>query len=248
MAIVYIHKKYSDDLVFYVGIGKTIKRAYSNVNRNKFWKHTVEKHGYTVEILKDNITWEQACLIEKELILKFGRKDLKTGSLVNLTNGGEGVLNYTYTDDVKSKMSLLKKGKQSPRKGIKLSQETKYKISNSKKGTKFSDIHKLKISEGNKGKKLSKDHIEIIINSNKNRVVSEKTKLKMSLSKLKMSNETKNKISLNNKKSRIVLNKNTGVFYNSIKEASFYECISYDKLKNISRKNGYKNDTNLIIT
>ena len=74
MAIVYIHKKYSDDLVFYVGIGKTVKRAYSNANRNKFWKNTVEKHGYTVEILKQNITWEEACLIEKELIFRLAEK------------------------------------------------------------------------------------------------------------------------------------------------------------------------------
>ena len=152
MAVVYIHKKYSDDLVFYVGIGKTVKRAYSNANRNIYWKRTVEKYGYTVEILKENVSWEEACLLEKELIKRFGRKDLKTGSLVNVTDGGEGVINYIYTADVKLKMSLLKKGVTSPRKGIILSQETKDKISNSKKGvpskrlgTKLSEEHKLKI-------------------------------------------------------------------------------------------------------
>lgn len=202
MAVVYIHKKYSDDLVFYVGIGKTIKRAYSNANRNKFWRNTVEKYGYTVEILKQNITWEQACLFEKELILKFGRKDLNTGSLVNLTSGGEGFLNYTYTNDVKSKMSLLKKGKKSPRKGICLSEETKEKISNSKKGKPHSENHKQKISESNKGKKLSESHRQALIESNKNRIVSEETRKKMSESKLKMSIETKLKIGLATKNRR----------------------------------------------
>ena len=167
MAVVYIHKKNTNDLVFYVGIGKTIKRAYSNANRNKFWKNTVEKHGYTVEILKQNITWEQACLFEKELILRFGRKDLKTGCLVNLTEGGEGVLNYIYTDEVKIKMSLLKKGISSPMKGVVLSQETKDKISKSKKGVvskrlgkKISEEHRLKIQ------KTVKENCERVKNNN----------------------------------------------------------------------------------
>lgn len=38
MAIVYIHKRIDNGEVFYVGIGKTEKRAKSKDKRSKFWK------------------------------------------------------------------------------------------------------------------------------------------------------------------------------------------------------------------
>jgi hypothetical protein len=247
MAIVYAHKIKNSENIFYIGIGILEKRAFSIANRNNHWKNIVNKYGYDVEILFKDISYQDANLKETELILKYGRIDLKTGNLVNLTNGGDGVLGYKYTDKVKLKMSILKKEIPSPRKGVVLSQETKDKISNSKKGKKLSENHKLKISNANKGKKLSENHKTALLNSNINRVVSIETKLKMSQSKLKMSNETKIKIGFNNPKCKMVLNKYTGIFYYSLKEASFYECINYNTLKNITRKKGYNNKTDLII-
>ena len=247
MAIVYSHKKKGTDIVFYIGIGIDEKRAFSKRNRNKYWNNVVNKYDYDVTILFENITYEKANEKEIELILKYGRIDLKTGTLVNLTIGGDGVKGYKYTDLVKKKMSILKKGITSPMLGKKHSEETKYKISKAKTGKKLSESHKDKIGLSNLCKNLSESHKNILIQSNSNRIISEETRKKMSESKLKMSNETKKKISLNNKKSKIVINKESGIFYNSIKEAAFYECISYNKLKNISRKNGYNNNTNLLI-
>lgn len=246
MAIVYTHSKKSGD-IFYIGIGLNNLRAYSKANRNKHWHNTVNKHGLEVNIVNYDIEWSEACKIEKMLILKYGRNDLKNGKLVNLTNGGEGVIGYNYTDEVRNKMSELKKGKPSPRLGCTLSQSTKDKISKSKFGIILSENHKNKISEANKGKKLSQKHINSIINSNKKRVISNETKQKMSISKLNMSKKTKEKISLNSANSQIVLDLNTGVFYNSIKEASIYNPYSYNTLKN-RLSNKYKNLTNLIIT
>ena len=132
MAIVYAHKIKDSESIFYIGIGLYEKRAYSKRDRNKHWKNIVNKYGYDVEILFSGLDYEEANLKEVELILKYGRIDLKTGCLVNLTNGGDGVLGYTYTDEVKSKMSLIKKGLPSPMKGIALSEETKLKIYNKK--------------------------------------------------------------------------------------------------------------------
>jgi hypothetical protein len=248
MAIVYIHKKKDTNNIFYVGIGINEKRAFSKRNRNIYWKNIVNKYGYDIEILFSGISYEEANLKEVELISKYGRIDLKTGCLVNMTNGGDGVLGYVYTQEVKDKMSFLKKGTPSPNLGKKMSKETKEKISNSKKGINLSEIHKKNIGLSNLGKKLSKEHIESITKHNKNRIVSDFTKKKMSESKLKMNDETKKKIGLNNPRCKIVLNKYTGIFYNSLKEASVYESINYEHLKNISRKNGYKNNTDLIIT
>jgi hypothetical protein len=90
MPIVYGHIRKDTNDIFYIGIGKTKKRAYSKFGRNSHWQNIVKKVGYKVEILFENIDWESACQIEIQLIKKFGRIDLNTGSLVNMTDGGQG--------------------------------------------------------------------------------------------------------------------------------------------------------------
>ena len=89
--VVYIHRKLSDSTIFYVGIGNP-SRAYSKspASRSVVWSRTVKKYGYYVEVILEDLEWEDACEIETYLIEKFGRRDLKKGSLVNLTDGGEG--------------------------------------------------------------------------------------------------------------------------------------------------------------
>lgn len=94
MACVYQHIRLDKNEVFYIGIGKSHKRAYSQKSRNKHWVNIINllNGNFTVEILFDNISWKEATLKEIELISNIGRKDLKLGNLVNLTNGGEGTL------------------------------------------------------------------------------------------------------------------------------------------------------------
>jgi len=105
MAIVYQHRLPNKGDVFYIGIGKAKKRAFSKSNRNKFWHNVVNKYGYEVEVLVENISWEVACKIEKELIEKYGRRCTDQGPLVNMTEGGEGVSGYTHTQETKIRMS-----------------------------------------------------------------------------------------------------------------------------------------------
>jgi hypothetical protein len=104
MAVVYKHMKPSGE-VFYIGIGQTKERAYSKVGRNLHWINTVEKYGYEVEILKSDLSWEDACELEQILIEYYGRKDLQKGSLVNLTAGGEGVQGYKHTEKTRHILS-----------------------------------------------------------------------------------------------------------------------------------------------
>jgi len=92
MAIVYQHRREDTNEVFYIGIGETLKRAYQKKARSIFWISLTNKHSYTVEILFDNLTWEQACKKEKELIREYGRRDLGLGPLVNMTDGGDGAI------------------------------------------------------------------------------------------------------------------------------------------------------------
>ncbi len=92
MAYVYIHKRLDTNEVFYVGISSkddNFKRANYTHNRTNYWKNIAKLTGWSVEIVSKDIDWNSACLIEIELIKKYGRIDLGNGSLVNLTNGGE---------------------------------------------------------------------------------------------------------------------------------------------------------------
>lgn len=91
--VVYIHKKATDGTIFYVGIGKP-SRAKQKEGRNRYWEKTVAKHGYTIDIVEKNLTWDEACESEIALIELIGRRDLGLGSLVNLTDGGEGAYGY----------------------------------------------------------------------------------------------------------------------------------------------------------
>jgi len=106
MAIVYLHKRKLDDVVFYVGVGNKEKRAYDKNRRGKFWKDYTSKHDYLVEIIHRDITLNEAFEIEKSLIAKYGRRDLGRGSLVNQTDGGEGMKNLS--PEAKAKLAANK--------------------------------------------------------------------------------------------------------------------------------------------
>ena len=73
MAIVYQHIRLDTKEVFYIGIGKAIKRAFSKHDRNKYWCHIVNKVGYEAEIVHENLTWEEAQIEEIKLIARYGR-------------------------------------------------------------------------------------------------------------------------------------------------------------------------------
>ena len=56
--VIYRHLKPNGE-VFYIGIGSE-KRAYQKNPRSDFWKRVVSIHGYEVQILKSDLTWEDA--------------------------------------------------------------------------------------------------------------------------------------------------------------------------------------------
>ncbi len=128
MAIVYLHRRNDNDKIFYIGIGQTEDRAYQTKNRkNKYWLNITNKYGYSIEIIESDLTWEKACEIEKELIKKYGRKDLNEGILVNMTDGGEGLNNPSEETRLKLKYPKSEENKEKLRKyqiGVKQSKET----------------------------------------------------------------------------------------------------------------------------
>lgn len=112
--VLYVHR---NDVkgIFYVGIG-SLTRAYSTRGRNQYWERIVNKYGYTVEILEDSLTWDEACEKEIYLISYYGRLNNNTGTLVNMTDGGDGVINLS--EESRKKMSDAKIGKDPWNKGI----------------------------------------------------------------------------------------------------------------------------------
>ena len=136
---VYRHIRLDTNEVFYIGIG-TKSRSRDKVNRNKWWKNIVNKTDYEIQILKNNIDWEEACELEKVLISWYGRKDNNTGILCNLTDGGEGNYGIIVSEDRKLNVSKLHSGK-------KASLETKQKMSLAKIGKYPSKETKLKQSK-----------------------------------------------------------------------------------------------------
>jgi hypothetical protein len=94
MACVYRHIRIDKNEPFYVGIGMTLIRPYEKRSRSKHWMN-IAKIGYEIEILFEDIEWNEACKKEIEFIELYGRViDKKGGTLVNLTKGGEGTLGY----------------------------------------------------------------------------------------------------------------------------------------------------------
>lgn len=154
MAIVYRHRRLDNHEVFYVGIGKSEKRAYAKYGRNPHWKNIVSKHGYNVELLAKGLSWEDACELECFLIEEYGRKDLGTGQLVNMTDGGDGVKGHSpealkkmraaSTGRVQSQEEIAKRVAANT--GKKRTKETKRKQSIAAKGRIFTEEHKRNLS------------------------------------------------------------------------------------------------------
>jgi hypothetical protein len=106
MAIVYRHIRLDKNEPFYIGIGNSKYRATKKDNRNEIWQNIVSKTDYKVEIIFDDLTWDEACEKEKEFISLYGRiKD--GGILANITFGGEGVVGLQQSENSKEKARQL---------------------------------------------------------------------------------------------------------------------------------------------
>ena len=103
---IYRYTRNDTNQPFYIGIGSKRKRnygtyqteyerAFSKVNRNEHFLNIIKSVDYTIEIILETNSLDFLKQKEIELIKLYGRIDLKTGSLVNLTNGGDGHYNMS---------------------------------------------------------------------------------------------------------------------------------------------------------
>lgn len=159
---IYRHIRLDTNEVFYIGVGtkytdkrapnaNPYRRAFLAAPRNPFWKNIVAKTKYEVDIIYESDSYEFIEEKEREFIKLYGRRELKTGTLCNMTDGGKGQKNVhlrKHSDETKKKMSESAKGRV-------FTEEHKKKLREAKlnnptkfwKDKKFSEEHKKKLSK-----------------------------------------------------------------------------------------------------
>lgn len=133
---VYIYWRLDTNEPFYVGKGKGYRWKALD-KRNSHFKKIINKYPIAVEIVKDNLTDEEAsgieCFIINLLVFEYGASiDIKYNEgdrhglhLVNQTWGGEGSSGCIPNQETRRKMSESHKGKT---KGYKHTEEARRKM------------------------------------------------------------------------------------------------------------------------
>lgn len=142
----YIHRKPCGE-VFYVGKGK-YKRAWSRHGRNPFWKRTVAKYGYTVQIIEQGLSNEQALELE-EFIISYCKLRTDGGTLTNLTLGGTGSVGMKVSDETKIKLSEKNKGSLNANSDKNIYNFTNFYTGETYTGTRqdFTEKYEIKVSD-----------------------------------------------------------------------------------------------------
>jgi hypothetical protein len=162
---------------FYVGKGTKARVARLDRRTRHHSNITAKYPGWTRTVLCEG-TEEYCFFIENRAILTFGRLDKKTGTLINLTDGGEGASGSIKSDKARAlqsesmrkawsdpesreRMSAPMRGEKNPNYGRSHTEEARDKIREAKIGKKapaVSEANRLRVVTEETREKMSKAH------------------------------------------------------------------------------------------
>jgi hypothetical protein len=143
---VYEHIRRDTGAVFYIGKGRG-SRHCSKRNRNQYWHNVVNKAGgFDYRVLIEDQSEELILLAEIE---KINQLRMLGVTLVNLTDGGEGITGLKHSEETKRLMRERLKGK-----SHKHTPESIEKIRQANTGVVFSDERKEKLRQKALGRKM----------------------------------------------------------------------------------------------
>ncbi len=140
-----------DGTPYYIGKGKGSRIIRKHRRRNRHYFNPPNDANKII-FLKKNLTEEQAFKHEIYMIAVLGRKDLGTGILRNMSNGGEGSSGFIMSKEARQKLSISHKGK-------KKSIETRMKMSSASKGRNLGRKHSEEEKKKMKGKNTEKNSV-----------------------------------------------------------------------------------------
>lgn len=158
---IYRHIRPDTNEVFYIGKGTNRRNKYSYERatvfnkRNTWWEYIFNKCGgvIIVEILIEFDCTDKCVAKEKEMIALYGRRDLGKGTLVNLTDGGDGSWGHITSEVTRAKRRILSSGPRSQKwiDSIRAARKNGGNGGVVCKGDKLSASWRKNISEGQKG-------------------------------------------------------------------------------------------------
>lgn len=136
---------------------------------HKLWKQGLD---FEEDIILDNLSEQDAFDLEVGAIEEYGRIDLGTGCLSNMTNGGEGISGLIMTDEHKKRIGEAQKGEKNHNFGKEALPEVREKNRQAQLGRRHTPETRRKISLANlgntsfSGRKHSPETIEKISQNN----------------------------------------------------------------------------------
>jgi hypothetical protein len=195
----------------YVGKGRGRRWRQHGPNGGNPWLAKIfakEAEEMRVEFVATGLTESDAFALERELIAKYGRR--KTGgTLVNMTDGGEGTAGREFKHSCRSKKRMSVSQRKRFENAIereKISAATREAMQRPEVRERYLEVRKLiaarpefreKISLATKGRKLTAEHKAKIGAGNRGKKVTEETRAKMSAWQIgrKMSKDARQKMS-----------------------------------------------------